>query len=164
MNIFVVDEDPVYSARMLCDQHICKMSIETPQLLSAAHHRWHPTDPHTAQLYKLTHKHHPATLWVGAHPDHYAWTYAHACALWDEYTRRYGRVHKSSRLRALLTPPRMEGYRTATPPPQCMPDMYRSASTSWSDTVAAYRRYYRAEKVPFGRWKHSTIPAWMQSK
>jgi hypothetical protein len=165
MNIFVVDHDPCVAAQMLGDQHICKMSIETPQLLSAAHHRWHANEPHTAQLYKLTHKNHPSTLWTGAHPEHYEWVFRHACALWDEYEHRYGRPHASSRLRHLLdTPPRMYGYAASCAPPQCMPDQYKVSSahtlTGWTQTVQAYRQYYIGEKLKFARWNRSAPPSW----
>jgi hypothetical protein len=169
MNIFVVDRDPCTAAEMLCDQHVCKMSIEAGQLLSAAHHRWHPNSDHTAQLYKLTHKNHPATLWTAAHPEHYEWVFRHACALWDEYERRYRRPHKSSRLRALLDrAPRMVGCGAATAPPQCMPDIYRVPSDhtllGWSQTVSAYRQYYIGEKLKFARWNHSSAPKWIHPR
>ena len=28
MNIFVVDNDPIVAAQMLCDSHVCKMILE----------------------------------------------------------------------------------------------------------------------------------------
>ena len=37
MNIFILDEDPVIAARMLCDRHIPKMIVESAQMLSTAH-------------------------------------------------------------------------------------------------------------------------------
>ncbi len=37
MNIFVLDEDPVISAQMMCDKHIPKMIVEAAQMLSTAH-------------------------------------------------------------------------------------------------------------------------------
>ena len=38
MNIFVLDNDAVESARMMCDKHVVKMILESCQLLSTAHH------------------------------------------------------------------------------------------------------------------------------
>lgn len=168
MNIFAVHHDPCVAAQMLCDQHICKMSIETAQLLSAAHHRWHPNTPQTARLYKLTHKNHPSTLWTGAHPEHYEWVFRHVCALWDEYERRYKRPHASSRLRHLLdTPPQMYGCGFSSAPPQCMPEQYKVSSNhtlmGWTQTVQAYRRYYVGEKLTFARWNHSSKPTWVDA-
>jgi hypothetical protein len=37
MNIFYVHKDPVKSAKMLIDKHVCKMIIESAQMLSTAH-------------------------------------------------------------------------------------------------------------------------------
>lgn len=159
MNIFVLDADPVTAAQMHNNKHICKMSIEYAQLLSAAHHVWQ--SPHCDVLYRLTHKNHPATKWVAAHPDHYRWTYALACATWDEYTYRYGKTHGSARLRDMLaTVPVMSGYGPATPPPQCMPDVCKVAGNTWDAVVAAYHQYYRDAKASFAVWKNRETPSW----
>ena len=37
MNIFVLDNDPVVAAQMLCDKHIPKMIVESAQMLSTSH-------------------------------------------------------------------------------------------------------------------------------
>ena len=37
MNIFVLDESPILAARDHCDKHICKMILESAQMLCAAH-------------------------------------------------------------------------------------------------------------------------------
>ena len=159
MNLFVLDADPRRAAESQCDKHICKMSIEYAQLLSAAHHTCNSR--HQDSVYKLTHKNHPATKWVAAHPEHYSWTYALACATWDEYTYRYGKTHGSSRLRDLLADgPSIVGGGHATPPPQCMPDDYRVRTGGWDATVDAYRQYYRGEKASFATWKLRDVPAW----
>jgi len=33
LQIFALDEDPIEAAKMLCDKHVCKMILETFQLL-----------------------------------------------------------------------------------------------------------------------------------
>ena len=159
MNIFVLDSDPTRAAVQQCDKHVCKMSIEYAQLLSAAHHLWSCA---TSEMYKLTHKNHPATKWVAAHPAHYAWTYALACATWDEYRYRYGRDHASSRLREVLKhpPATMQTYVEPTPPPQCMPDTCRVDGQSWNAVVEAYHIYYREAKASFATWKNREVPSW----
>lgn len=162
MNIFVLDSNPRRAAEMQCDKHIVKMSIEYAQLLSAAHHMWNT--PHADILYKLTHKNHPSTKWVSSHPEHYRWTYDLACATWDEYTRRYGKIHGSARLRDILAEtPDMTGCGYATPPPQCMPDECRVSGDSWECVVAAYQQYYRVAKAGFARWKLGNTPDFMAS-
>jgi len=37
MNIFYLDKDPIVAAEMSCDKHVCKMIIESAQMLSTAH-------------------------------------------------------------------------------------------------------------------------------
>ena len=37
MNIFYLHKDPVESAKLHCDKHVCKMIIEYAQMLSTAH-------------------------------------------------------------------------------------------------------------------------------
>jgi len=37
MNIFYLDKDPIKAAEMSCDKHVCKMIIESAQMLSTAH-------------------------------------------------------------------------------------------------------------------------------
>lgn len=162
MNIFVLHKNPRISAEMHCDKHVCRMSVEYAQLLSSAHHAWtYPEDPALVGLYKLTHKNHPATVWVRSHPLHYAWLYELACATWDEYTYRYGKVHASSRLRIpLARVPKMVGCGAETPPPQCMPDLYKMPGNSWEATVEAYHTYYQVVKASFATWKVRPAPDW----
>ena len=83
MNIFYLDKDPVVSAEMSCDKHVCKMIIESAQMLSTAHRlldgiewtdyskngrkikRWRLEDLHLEDtIYKACHTGHPSTLWV----------------------------------------------------------------------------------------------------
>ena len=60
-------------------------------------------------------------------------------ALGDEYTRRYGKVHKTiaEKAKALAQPPRNIADSGFEEPPQCMPDECKRA-----DTVEAYQIYY----------------------
>jgi len=162
MNIFVLDHNPVRAAELHVDKHVVKMILETAQLLSSAHHRWN--SPLAESLYKVTHKNHPSTKWVGDHPEHYAWAYQLYCALLDEYTYRYGKVHSTARLRDLLAvTPSIVGGGAAVPPPQCMPDDCRVPGNSWDATIAAYQQYYREYKRGFASWKKRDVPTFMQS-
>lgn len=162
MNIFVLDKDAKIAAQLHVDKHVCKQSIEYAQLLSAAHHRWQ--SPLAPLVYKMTHRNHPATKWVGDHPEHYEWTYALAEATWDEYTYRYGKIHGSARLRDLLKqrPPIIAGGH-AVPPPQCMPEPCRVHTGGWEATIAAYQDYYRIHKRDFAAWKKRDVPTFMMT-
>lgn len=152
MNIFVLDSDPIQAARMLCDKHIPKMVLETAQLLCTVYsHYDHPTP------YKPTHRNHPCAVWTRTSRSNYTWVWLHGCALGDEYTHRYGKVHKSSAIiESLRTPPIELIEHDMTPFAQCMPDEYRGPNA-----VEAYRRYYMGDKSRFAKWERNcAAPYW----
>ncbi len=88
MNIFAVDKDPKISAQQLCDKHVVKMILESAQMLCAVY------DNGTAP-YKRAFYNHPCTIWARETEQNYEWLLNHAYAMCQEYTRRYGKVHKS---------------------------------------------------------------------
>jgi hypothetical protein len=150
MNIFILDTDPTLAAQYACDKHVVKMVLETAQLLSTVAH----VNGIEAQ-YKPTHKNHPCTLWAGKSKSNAEWLIAHGVALGKEYTRRYGKVHKSSLVIAdLAALPSALPDLGLTPFAQAMPDIYRNA-----DPVVAYRKYYKTAKADIATWKTAT-PNW----
>ena len=90
MNIFATSECPFESASYLDNKRVVKMILESAQLLSTAL-RHHGSDA----PYKATHVHHPCTKWVCQSRSNYMWLLQHFSALCGEYTKRYGKVHKS---------------------------------------------------------------------
>lgn len=163
MNIFVLNENPNIAAQMHLDKHVCKMSIEYAQLLSTAHHLLaEGEESYLTNVYKPTHKNHPATKWVMEHPAHYAWLYNLTEATWSEYTYRYGKVHASSRLRPWISkvPRQLIACGAPTPPPQCMPENYRILPVSWENTIRAYQQYYCGPKAAFAAWTKREVPTW----
>ena len=96
MNIFVLSQDPVKSAKQQCDQHVVKQILECAQLLSTAMGGCLGSEfVGSMPIYRSTHCNHPVTRWVMSSSWAYAWTCTHALALCAEYTERFGRVHKS---------------------------------------------------------------------
>ena len=134
MNIFYLSHDPRRCAELQCDKHVVKMILETAQLLSTAHHELGSTGP-----YKVTHKNHPSAVWARLGRKQYEWLYAHFKALSDEYTLRYGKVHKTWQKcsEALREAPKGIPNIEWSAPPQCMPD-----NCKHSAAVIAYRTYY----------------------
>lgn len=137
MNIFALDHNPQVAAAMLTDVHKVKMVLEAAQMLCSVF------EPGIAP-YKRTHYNHPCTVWARTSRRNFDWLVTHGLAIATEYTKRYGKVHKSQAViewcrdnAALLTFPRS----SLTPFAQAMPEQYRQA-----DGVAAYRAYYDAEK------------------
>lgn len=175
MNIFVLDNDPVESARMMCDKHVVKMILESCQLLSTAHHVLDgeqilvQSDKRKYKTYlckltgicKATMINHPCTIWARESRKNYIWLWKHAHALCNEYKQRYGKTHamESMLLGPLYNPPKKIIGKTLTAFPQAMPDTYKD-----KDAVIAYRKYYIGEKIRFAKWKASPIPAWFDAK
>ena len=146
MNIFVVDYNPVVAARMLCDKHVVKMVLESAQILSTIN----------GGPYKPTHSSHPCVLWASANRTNYNWLVRHALELCNEYTARYGRVHKSQAVIERLAQSPSHIPVGASCFVQCMPDQYKHA-----DTVTAYRQYYHS-KADFAVWRLGNEPYWWQ--
>lgn len=100
MNIFVSNPCPRRSARFLDDKRVVKMVLETAQLLSGALNILSDTQ---VAPYKTTHQNHPCAIWCRQSKENWMWLYEHGIALGVEYTRRYGKSHKSAEvIRSLL--------------------------------------------------------------
>ena len=150
MNIFVVDQDPVTAARQLCDKHVVKMILETAQMLCTV-----AADQGYETPYRRTHAKHPCTLWAAKSVANWTWLLRHGLAMCAEYTRRYGRTHKSEEVIMWAAGLRMRFTESAlTPFAQAMPPQYKNECA-----VTAYRAYYHGEKAHFATWK-SEVPQW----
>ena len=89
MNIFYVDTDPVVAASNLLDKHICKMPLESAQMLCTAHRVLDNSEFVAGQpLYKIAHKNHPSSIWVRQTTENYSWLYRHFIGLCEEYHTR----------------------------------------------------------------------------
>lgn len=157
MNIFYLSPIPMIAARWHCDKHVCKMIIESAQMLSTAHHE-HGT--WLEGMYKPTHKNHPSNVWTRASRQHYMYVQELAVALCHEFRKRYGKSHKTeSLLRGLLAdPPSVLHASGWCDPPKAMPEEFKPG-----DAVTAYQRYYRAKLSMISmRWFRKDVgPAWM---
>ena len=178
MNIFGLSESPVTAAQMMVDCHVVKMILETAQLLSTAHRvldgelyidktsngrnikRWRLSDSDMeSALYKATHVNHPCAIWCRQSHNNYQWLFEHFEALCDEYTYRYGKVHKIQReglLEELYTPPthipKGVGFTEPTP---AMPEQFIVPSS-----ISSYKNYYIGAKQHLANWKKREIPNW----
>ncbi len=150
MNIFVLHRNPEIAAQMMCDKHVVKMILETAQMMCtviAAHGHQPP--------YRATHAKHPCTIWAGESRANWNWLVDHGMALCDEYTKRYGKVHKSQRVIEWCAMTHIDlPEAPLTPFAQAMPPQYRNDCP-----VTAYRDYYHGEKAGFATWK-TQAPDW----
>mgnify|MGYP003122774863 CR=1 FL=1 len=152
MNIFVVDNDPKIAATMLCDKHVVKMIVETAQMLCTAASKLGHDVP-----YRVTHKNHPCTIWAGESLSNWLWLVDHGISMCEEYTKRYGRIHKTQSViewcrDSNISPIVDIGL---TPFRLAMPDQYKC-----SDPVKSYRDYYHGEKSHFAKWSKTKAPSW----
>ena len=184
MNIFILSEDPIQAAESQCDKHVVKMILESAQMLSTAHWlgwsiMFHlPTNmkqkekkrflrenvsPDLQPSYSMTHVNHPCTIWARETKRNYLWLCMHAKALCNEYTKRYGKRHKSEDVIDWLCihiPPHLINCKNdLTPFAQAMPNQYKDDSP-----VVAYRKYYIEEKAAIAKWKYTQAPAWFVTK
>jgi len=155
MNIFYIDSDPISSAQQLADDHIRKMQIESAQMCCTAHWSVGNEAP-----YKRAHYNHPSTKWTRESIQHYRWLVQHGLEICSEFTKRYGKLHKSQAVLEWCrdNEPNLpdNGF---TPPPQCMPDEYKD-----NDTIKAYRKFYVLDKIGvkgLGWKKLGNTPAWI---
>ena len=137
------------------------MPLETAQLLcTVAHKRGFEA------VYKPTHKNHPATLWLERSSANWNWLCLHGIALCEQYTERYGKIHKCQSIIQDMfdSTVKIWGesilYTEHTPFEQCMPEQYRQA-----DPVEAYRAYYRGDKRAIATWKApASPPEWFRTE
>ena len=104
MNIFATCQDPMLSARVLPDKHIVKMPLESCQMLAIIYSHWYydwGTLPKANGAPYATEKgafrNHPSTKWAASSIYNTAWLIQHGCALAQEYTHRYGKIHTCSK-------------------------------------------------------------------
>jgi len=151
MNIFVLDSNPVTAAIQQLDKHVVKMPLESAQMLCSAliAHGVEDTP------YKKAHPKHPCTLWAAQTRTNFLWLVKHGISLSEEYTRRYGKRHKSQDvIEWCATQADAIPAGELTTFAQAMPEQYKNP-----DAVTAYRQYYMGEKRNIATWKQNR-PAW----
>jgi hypothetical protein len=177
INIFYIETDPYKAAQSMVDRNVVKMILETAQLLSTAHRildgteyigksvsgqknvrRWLLSDELETKLYSATHVNHPSAVWVRQSLNNYNWLYCHFEGLLNEYTRRYGKVHKCNGMKEfLIKPPKNIPTGYFTSPTCAMPDEYKISK----DAVENYRYYYNVAKKHLHSWKNAPTPDWI---
>lgn len=155
MNIFYIHQDPIKAASDLADDHIRKMQIESAQMCCTAHWETGSQAP-----YKRAHWNHPSTIWTRQSIQHYRWLVKHGLEICNEFTKRYGKSHKTKDVLEWLqvNEPNLpdNGF---TPPPQCMPEEFKR-----KDTIEAYRNFYINDKIKNKQLNYNKLnnkPEWI---
>lgn len=175
MNIFYLHKDPKKAAEYHVDKHCVKMILETCQLLSTAHRildgdqvmgktatgrnvkRWVLPDDRNEVLYTATHVNHPSAVWARASSSNYAWLHTLLNELCNEYTYRYGKVHKCEQIGLVGRLARLPNNipdKDFTEPTPAMPEQYKIMG----DSIQSYRNYYNGEKQRMFSWKKRDVP------
>jgi hypothetical protein len=182
MNLFILDENAERAARLQCDKHVSKMTVESGQMLSTAHRMidgapekrrsksgkttvkyWSLPEPLESSLYKAVHMSHPCTVWTMQTKENYMWHFEHFVSLADEFKYRYNKQHKTyvDLVDVLKYPPNNipDGPLTLWPlamksNPECMyPE----------DPVKSYRLFYQTKQKRFKMsWTKRDIPEWFE--
>lgn len=163
MNIFYLDPDPTTAARYHCNRHIVKMTLETAQMLSAAHWRTGYTGPnhveHGLGPYGECRAAKPTLgpmRWIMQSLANYRWAVRLGLALSADYTRRFDKVHATQAV--------LEWLRDHEPAlPDVGPTPFIPSNLPYlvpGDPVATYRRYYIGDKVRFAKWPAGETPEW----
>lgn len=156
MNIFYIHNDPIIAAKELCDDHIRKMQIESAQMCCSAHWAVGSEAP-----YKKAHFNHPSTKWVRESIQHYRWLVKHGLEICYEFTKRYGKHHKTQNILEWCynNEPNIPdlGFKE---PPLCMPDQYKLPNV-----IEAYRKFYIEDKIGIKKLNYNklnNIPEWIK--
>jgi hypothetical protein len=150
MNIFILDQDPVVAATYLNNRHTIKMVLESAQLLCTTLNLLSIQTP-----YKTTHKNHPCAIWVRQNQSNFLWLYNHSLSIANEYTVRYGKIHKCEGvIKSLYNHVSKLPNGELTDFALCMPDQYKT-----NNPVESYRNYYIGAKRDLAQWK-TNIPYW----
>ncbi len=122
------------------------------------------------KIYLVTHPNHPSVAWAKKSLNNFMWLLKLGYFLCDEYTRRYGKVHKSLAIIRQCEPNRQVNkmgmadpltpkdfpYDFLTKPPLVMPEECQV----YNDPVACYRIYYASYKKHLCTWKSTEPPDW----
>jgi len=159
VNIFVVDFDPVVSAKSLVDRHVVKMILESVQLLCVAH-AVNGLVPEGIWS-SLGWRHHPCAKWTVASISNYHWLLKHVNGLCAEYRHRYGKTHK---LEADGMISKLALFCPAIADIGLTPFAEATGNIHAGDSVATYRQYYIENKSHLMVWTRREPPDWVAEK
>ena len=182
MNRFVVHENPITAAEMLCDQHILKMPTEEIQMLvsallsNGAPPILMPLTKSTGKPHKGGYKNHPATVWTGKTRDNFFWAVKHCKSLCEQFKMRYGKEHFAEKQLAWIMSCTIDDKHLyyfipkgkMTPFPRCVNQSQGRnldlLNAKTHTVVEAYRTFYIREKVAFATWDRGfSAPFWFTS-
>lgn len=153
MNIFALSYDTKQCSIWHNNKHCSKMILEHTQMLCTTLNLLGIETP-----YKTVHRNHPCRLWTGINRSNFLWLCELTICLGEEFTYRYGKVHKSIAVMEycilhsdLLPDGEMTKFALA------MPDEYKTFCP-----IQSYRNYYNGAKKHLADWGPRNAPEWYQ--
>lgn len=145
MNIFLLHPNPRESVKGYVDQHVSKITLEATQIADMG---LRDLGLEKLTIYDPSHGSHPWVKFAGESLSNWLFVYRYIEALGWEFHRRRDRHHRSyldavenwGRFAAKLA--EITDETEVGPLPQAMPEKYKR-----DDPIAAYRDYYRTEKL-----------------
>lgn len=164
MNIFFLDTDPIIAASYYCNAHF-KQILEFAQICSTNF---------ALKGYDLgyepTHTNHPSTKWARQSKQNFIWFITHTFAVSTEYSKRYGKIHKSHAIlvKAYENMDKLELPDTGLTEFAIAINEHQFCrlfcpNFDLLSPVEKYREYYNYDKAAFAKWK-TEIPHWFENK
>jgi hypothetical protein len=172
MNIFILHHHPTTAASYLCNAHVRSQIRESILMLMSAYIIHENEMPADLPEPDLKHLHHPCTVWVCEHVNHWNWLYKHVGAIFKEYKALHGVPHYWEQYYTIISEHpiswklehRKEFPHDRPPPSVVSPDLkpHPDFDYSWDLVVEAYRKYYIRDKAHLHRWtKPRRLPDWI---
>lgn len=160
MNIFAIEGDPktgkvdwVKSAKSQDNYRVVKMILESCQILCTVLNEQGVKAP-----YRSFNPKHPSCLWAAESSDNFLKLVVHCRAMLEEYTERFGKVHKCAavldKIEQLYRADRFSIH-SPTPIRQAMPEEFKS-----NNPVVSYRMFYASK--PRVRYPQNKVPSWFK--
>lgn len=158
MQLFILDRNPRQAAKMLCDKHLVKMSLETAQILSAV--LASTGRGVLPDMPKVFNSRHPVIRAVNT-PEKINWVLLYNSALQREYTYRFDKIHAYRNIsRSYL---RLLYDINASGEDLSFALVFKDFFSQENETIAAYRAYYRYKKQKMRNFVYTKRlqPVWL---
>lgn len=163
MQLFVLSKHPDLAPECLADVHVVKMCLETAQILSTI---WDSKGmPLLEGMPKPYNSNHPVIKAIDT-PWKLNWVLLYNVNLQAEYTMRFGKDHKYTRL--------VDAYMEGLYDYNSNYDItgydfsknFKDFQTNNTYVVGAYRAYYKFKKSKIKRWKYTKRkePFWLKEE
>ena len=161
MNLFILDRMPSIAAQFNNDAHVRKIILEAIEMMGYAY------DDGDFKPWPWLHKtgrhvNHPMSIWVRDTRQNFDWTLQHAYALCEEFTFRFGKIHKcQAHLDWIASNLPLDNLPSLfqTDWPRCFAEYKQSIELS-DNAVFDYRRYYMIAKRHLAKWTRRGEPEW----